>query len=488
MIRSFSIAAILASCLASTAAGQESFRARIEQVAGDGLRIATPDGSQLVALYGLVIDDPRSRDGQLAKEFVATTAGGDEVEVRPLKVLVGLKYVEIVLPRGVVLNELMLEQGLARLDSVTASDNTRYKELELAAKAAGVGIWRKADDPAEAPAATQTKRTEPEETIQSFTAKRELRRVAEFDAQFRLWSALPEEYRQLVRQYHEQNLLAARVENQMRIAASQEAIAEAQRLLDENNRQIQEQQAAIAEQNNIESARLGELYNDPDFVFNMGMLNGAVQNRQVAISTQRRSAADASEYIAWEFSNRVEDDVYRLQQQAVGVSIEHEMVRDQHRGAIGYLASEQAAIQSLGAQAEARTRAAGQMANSQERRLSEALSRLDTLDRAIKEKYQPQTKFLPVETYEIVNVAAPLVANIDTEVWELTWRVKSFTPGATFSFDVQNADTGVPIRRVTTNRAPQLAFELFDGPGRFRVIPKLAGEISLVVEVGNVTR
>lgn len=116
---------------------KEPFKAKILSVPrGDALTLSTAGQKYLVALYGVkcyeLAPDAIKRD----QEFIRERCQDTEVDVKPVSAIAGLTYVEIVLPAGQILNKVLLEEGLAELDVLSAGQNVEYRRIISAVKKA----------------------------------------------------------------------------------------------------------------------------------------------------------------------------------------------------------------------------------------------------------------------------------------------------------------------------------------------------------------
>ncbi len=108
------------------------FSAKISAVYhGDSLRLDTDDGKLLVSLYGVRGDALNLAKIKEAERFITSVTKDVALEIRPIKTISGLSYVEAVLPSGEVLNKMLLEKKLVVLDTFSASDDKEYAEIAI---------------------------------------------------------------------------------------------------------------------------------------------------------------------------------------------------------------------------------------------------------------------------------------------------------------------------------------------------------------------
>lgn len=122
-------------------------------VAADILQVQYGDRpAELVALYGVVAPATTEVYGKLAKGFVEALVDGQAVGVQTVLERDGVTYV-VVYPatESFTLNELVLREGFAKWDRLSAPENRSYERLEQAAKEAGLGLWSGRDPRLEGP-------------------------------------------------------------------------------------------------------------------------------------------------------------------------------------------------------------------------------------------------------------------------------------------------------------------------------------------------
>lgn len=144
--RSLSIARLLGcvallGALAQSAAAQ-NFPAKVVEVsAGDIFEIVHEGKRELVVLYGVDAPGPHVRVGKQAKAFAEERVLDKTVQVRVVKRREGTTFVDLTLPDGSNLSHVMLRQGLARWDPLSAPDDTGLKELQRLAQQEERGLW-----------------------------------------------------------------------------------------------------------------------------------------------------------------------------------------------------------------------------------------------------------------------------------------------------------------------------------------------------------
>lgn len=135
------IAAFLA-CLFSVAAPAESFPARVVDIsAGDIFEIAHQGTRELVVLYGVDAPSTATLIGKQAKTFAEQRVLNQPVTVRIVQRREGMTLVEFTLPDGSNLSHLMLRNGLAQWDSLSAPEDKGLQELQRLAENERLGMW-----------------------------------------------------------------------------------------------------------------------------------------------------------------------------------------------------------------------------------------------------------------------------------------------------------------------------------------------------------
>ncbi len=148
--RTFSIAALLG-CACVAAAFAEGFQARVVGVtAGDIFQIDRKGKAELVVLYG-VVAGPSPLAAKEARRYATEKALNQTVTVRVVERREGMTLVELTLADGANLGQVMLRNGLVRVDTLTAAKDQGLKDLENLAKQERLGLWRSISaDPAPA--------------------------------------------------------------------------------------------------------------------------------------------------------------------------------------------------------------------------------------------------------------------------------------------------------------------------------------------------
>lgn len=124
----------------------------IDVASADILRVQVGDEDGLVALYGVIAPPPSQIHGKLAQGFVEALVENHAVGVEPISENQGVTYV-VVYPatEGLSLNELLLREGFAKWDRLTAPDNEAYETLQAGARESKRGVWSGRDPRLEGP-------------------------------------------------------------------------------------------------------------------------------------------------------------------------------------------------------------------------------------------------------------------------------------------------------------------------------------------------
>ncbi|NIR32211.1 MAG: hypothetical protein GWN84_23520 [Gammaproteobacteria bacterium] len=120
----------------------EAFSAKVVQVsAGDVFEIAHAGERELVVLYGVDAPSTSVRAGKQAKAFAEQRVLNQTVQVRVVERREGITFVELTLPDGSNLSHLMLRNGLARWDRVSAPEDEGLEALQRLAREEKRGLW-----------------------------------------------------------------------------------------------------------------------------------------------------------------------------------------------------------------------------------------------------------------------------------------------------------------------------------------------------------
>jgi len=123
-------------------AGAEDFVCSVTSVSsGHILQINNSGTVELAVLDGIKCPWTSSADGVKAKAFTAERARGKQVRVTVVERRDKVAYVELRLPDGADLAELLLQEGLAIWNGKLGPRAERYHQLERDARKGKVGFW-----------------------------------------------------------------------------------------------------------------------------------------------------------------------------------------------------------------------------------------------------------------------------------------------------------------------------------------------------------
>jgi endonuclease YncB( thermonuclease family) len=138
---------------------KESFVGQVVAVHDDGtITVLADQTERTVALYGLRTPEPDHALGREAKQYISKLVGGRRVVVQVVSADRDPRDVAVVqLADGAVLNDALVEAGLAWHDIQSAPADKHLARLEAKARAAKRGLWSEPDlvPPWERPAPRQ---------------------------------------------------------------------------------------------------------------------------------------------------------------------------------------------------------------------------------------------------------------------------------------------------------------------------------------------
>lgn len=121
-------------------AGRVTKQLTITRVISGGA-LKSSDG-RVLALHGILCPLPNEPLGAEAKQFTEQRVLGVSIRADVVTHIQEIDHVNVVLPNGEVLNELLLEQGLARWDKAVAPQAKNLQALETLAKSRETGVWQ----------------------------------------------------------------------------------------------------------------------------------------------------------------------------------------------------------------------------------------------------------------------------------------------------------------------------------------------------------
>jgi len=123
-------------------AGAEDLVCTVTSVSSGYIFVIDNNGTEeLAALEGITCPWTTSSLGAAAKAFTIERILGKQVRVTILERLGKLSHVEVYLPDGADLAELLLKEGLAQWDGKWGPRAERYHQLEREARERKVGLW-----------------------------------------------------------------------------------------------------------------------------------------------------------------------------------------------------------------------------------------------------------------------------------------------------------------------------------------------------------
>ena len=462
---------------------KDPFVAKVSAVYhGDALRLDVGDARYLVTLYGVRSNPLDLAKMKEAEKFIASITKDVSLEVRLVKVISGLSYVEAILPSGEVLNKLVLEKDLAGLDTLSAGDDAAYKDIASKAKEHKLNTENVQNDPAH-DTAKDEKPQDPGQALANFKVKKQLLEIAQFEGEVEKWGALPEAYRRSIAASYGFTLQsgAARL-SQETIRRQQKAEGTAQKLED-NQARIAAHQEAIASVTASEQAALADVYDDFDLNWDQGMAKGFHKNLLAEVATGDEYSASIDAHLLDEYNYKVMLDRSRVDSEAAAVSAAHESARQAHRGEIANIQSQHNSIIAMIRRAEARAQAATSIAAKHEQRYTDALQHIQALDEAVSQNYEPS--LIPVVSERFQGDRTEQFAKfpIESVIWRIDWYVKKLQTDASFSIDIYNAKDDKFLRHIITEREPYEAFALCEDPGEYYLKVNAGGVIEFIVAI-----
>lgn len=129
-------------------AGAEDLVCTVTSVSSGYIFLIDNNGTEeLAALEGITCPWTSSSVGAAAKAFTTERILGKRVRVTILERLDKLSHVELHLPDGADLAELLLKEGLAQWDRKWGPRAERYHQLEREARERKVGLWAPEEKP-----------------------------------------------------------------------------------------------------------------------------------------------------------------------------------------------------------------------------------------------------------------------------------------------------------------------------------------------------
>jgi len=415
----------------------EPFSAQVIEVYhGDSLKLDSSHGPLLVSLYGVRGDPTDLTKIEAAHEFIASATLDATLEVRPMRVISGLSYVEAVLPSGEVLNKLLLEKGLAQLDELSAGNDETYEQIALRADKSATNEHT---DPA--PALSRTAEPEdPGKALSQFKIRKQLKEIAQFEAEVEKWRALPEGYRTTLAASYGYTLRSGSTRLSQETARRQQSVEGTVQRLWDNQARIAAHEQAIGHVNMRELAALADVYDDFDLQWDQGLYDTRYKDYLAELATGKRYSAGISAGLLNEYAARIMIDQARVDSNAAAVAAEHENVRAAHRAEMAAIQAQHTAIVRMIRHAEAEARAAATMKAKHEKHFADALQRIQILDVAVTDEFQPS--LVPIVTERFTGNQSERFAKftVDTIVWRIDWYVKKQADTASFSIDLYEAE------------------------------------------------
>ena len=429
-------------------------------VSGDAVRVTVSDGDALVGLYGVSCLRQARDSASAARTFVQERTGEEVITVRPIKAVAGMPYVEIILPSGEILNHLLLQQGLADFDLLTAAGDAVYASL--------AGQEPSSAPEAEADAANPAPSSAPI-SIEEFRMRRHLRDTAAFEAGLEKWGAMPKEYRDAVRRNHEESLIAADAGGAALLENLRGEVETRNVALESSANAIANRRSAVVEDRE-------RLNNDPELQWNTRRYQNYLADYYADRAAGRHRSARISRQLADRYRVRASFDQAR-------VDAQYETVRSEHESAIRSLTAEQRAQADALRRANVRLRTANIQTSDRIARLLRTIVQLDLYEQAVAQEMHPT---LPLRHIAVVEgegpERSPLFA-LEAPVGRVDWYANPQRPDAQLSGTIHNASDDRPIAQFRSTTPPHESFLLLDGPGEFYITTNTSGPVSYLVDV-----
>ncbi|GMV95559.1 MAG: hypothetical protein AMXMBFR82_53370 [Candidatus Hydrogenedentota bacterium] len=462
---------------------EKPFTAEVRAVYhADSLKLQTPEGQLLVSLYGVKGDPLDLTKMNEAKEFAIAVTKDQTLEIRPVKTISGLSYVEVILPSGEVLNKLLLEKGFVKLDTLSASKDEVY--TEIASKAEQFGPNEENVDPDIPSDVAKSERPEDSrQALANFKLKKQLTEIAQFEAEVEKWRALPESYRRSIAASYGYTLRSGTAKLSEETAKRQQKVEGTVQKLEDNQSKIVAHQEAIASVTASEQDALADVYDDFDLKWDQGMAEGFHKNILADVATGDEYSAGINARLLDKYSYKVMLDRSRVDSEASAVSAAHENMRAAHRGEIASLESQHSAIIGMIRRAEADAQAAASITAKHEKHYSDALQRIKMLDEAVGQDLQPS--LFPIVTEQFRGNKSDKFAKFPVEsiIWRIDWYVKKADNSASFSIDLYEAQNDKFLQHVITEQPPYKSFLICEEPGEYYLKVNADGAVEFIITI-----
>ncbi|MDZ4858547.1 MAG: hypothetical protein SGI88_06155 [Candidatus Hydrogenedentes bacterium] len=439
-------------------------------VGGDAVKLTVLEKELLVGLYGVNCDKMTRSVIAQVHGYLKEQCGDIDVQVTPIKVISGLTYVEITLPNGNSLNKFILQKGFAELDTLSAGDDNEYKDLVSAVE----NSPKKQIASAQQESATETHPAkDPTQALADFKAKEYMKSVALLESEIEKWRALPNEHRQYIQNYYANMLNMGAAEYSRLVSARSQVVGENFQELNQNQSAISSRHTAVQLENLSEASTLASIYDDFDLNWNSEMRDSFQKDFIAETATGQEYSAQISGTLMNEYAYKAMLDSNRVGSQAAAASEIYQNRRKSHQNVINNLIVKQRSMEN----------AAEQMQANHEYRFSEILARIDLLNEALLNDYEPvlsQTKVIRISDKS--NKQFPPF-KIMSKVWRIDWYLLPKDPRATFTADLYSVKNQKFVARVIPDRPPYQAFIICEDAGEFYLKVHTTGDVEYTFDV-----
>ncbi len=248
---------------------------------GDILRVQHGAAQEVVMLYGETCPEIDTPVGAQAKRFTENLLKNGPVTLVERYKQPRVRYVELHLADGRVLNHALLLAGLGRVDSLTAPMDEPYRALEEQARLKGAGLWR----PSDAPTPSEENALQlGESPLDRYKRINRLAGDVEFDLEYEHWRRLSDMERNSIRRSLQQREAerSARAEMYLEDAAAALDGADME-WTDLENEEVRVS-AAIEDSPALENTSVDALYSeDSELVRFEARLSDARSAREIAL-------------------------------------------------------------------------------------------------------------------------------------------------------------------------------------------------------------
>lgn len=432
---------------------------------GDALKIRDDKGERLVALYGVRVPTLSLAHQKNAEQFTSENVLGDTIHVRTVTEIAGLSYVEITLPEGSILNHLLVRQGLAEVDSLTASKDVLYSRLEQEARDQGLGIWSERGSLSnELPQQEMLSASDAVQASRQFQQRKELVSIAKFESEYVKWRALPESYRIGYMNFLLTDREGHRVANDALVDSRSRDLDNASKRVQENKGRISQQQRNLELESANQQAAIADAYDDFDLDWHTSIAESFRAGQAADYLFGDKYSYRINAKLATKYEILASWDLERVDAEARARSDHYENRKSGIRGALSYLDKERRNLKNSRGWAEGKLRIANTLGSRHEARRNQQLVRIATLNQAIEDEYEPYLGTTVVESWSNTESVKTPSFSMDANVWRIDWH-----GGKGFRALLHSSDDDSIVAHIGTSRPLHQSFEIVEKLGEFYI-------------------